>query len=53
MFCDDGAIYIAAEGEVITGRFRVVRIGEKTAEVEDLSRHTRETLAMEADAVTS
>jgi hypothetical protein len=53
LFCDDDTIYLVREGDVIGGRFRVLRIGATSAEVEDLARHKRETLVMEPDAVTS
>jgi hypothetical protein len=53
LFYDDERIYLVVEGDVIGGRYRVLRIGATSAEVEDLTRHTRETLAMEPDALTS
>jgi hypothetical protein len=53
LFYDEEFTYLAAVGDVIGGRYRVLRIAETSAEVEDLTRHTRETLAMEPDAVTS
>jgi hypothetical protein len=46
MFYDDEQVYLAKEGDVIGGRYRVVRIGITAAEIEDLARHTLETLAM-------
>jgi len=52
LFCDDELVYLASEGDVIRGRYRVVRIEELAAEVEDLAAHTRRTLALE-DAVPS
>ena len=50
---EDGAIYVSAEGDIIAGRFRVVRIGANAAVVEDLLKQTRETLAMPLGAVPS
>ena len=46
LFCDEEQVYVAVEGDVIGGRYRVVRIGMTVVEIEDLERHTRETLAM-------
>ncbi|HJZ99737.1 MAG TPA: hypothetical protein VKE70_24680 [Candidatus Solibacter sp.] len=50
---EDGAIYVSAEGDVIAGRFRVVQIGANAAVVEDMLKHTRETLTMPPGAVPS
>jgi len=50
---EDGAIYVSAEGDVIAGRFRVVRISANAAVVDDLVKQTRETLTMPPGAVTS
>ena len=48
LFCDEEQVYVAAAGELIGGKYRVVRIGVASAEIEDLARHTLETLAMAA-----
>jgi hypothetical protein len=52
LFCDNELVYLVSESDVIGGRYRVVRIGILEAEVEDLTVHTRHTLALE-DAVPS
>jgi hypothetical protein len=49
---EDGVIYVSGEGDVIAGRFRVVR-SANAAVVEDLLKQTRETLTIPPAAVTS
>jgi hypothetical protein len=46
LFCDEEQVYVAKEGDVIGGRWRVIRIGVTAAEIEDLVQHTRETVTM-------
>jgi hypothetical protein len=53
LFYEGENIYLASEGDVIGARYRILRIGAMTAEIEDLTSHQRHTLALEPDAVPS
>ena len=44
---DGENVYILAEGETLLGRFRLLRIGNSTAEVEEIASGRRATLVME------
>ncbi len=46
-FTDGDDVFIAGEGEVLLGRFRVLRIGNDTADVEEISSGRRATLRMQ------
>jgi len=47
LFSDSDDVYIAAEGETLLGRFRVLKIGNDSVEVEEISSGRRTTLTME------
>jgi len=47
-FTNGEDVFIAAEGEVVQGRFRVLSIGNTSAEVEEMSSSRRAKLTMEA-----
>jgi hypothetical protein len=47
-FTNGEDVYIAAEGELVQGKFRVVSIGNTWAEVEEMSSNRRARLTMEA-----
>ncbi len=49
-FTNGDEVYIAAEGETVLNRFRVLRIGNTTADVEEISTGKRATLAIEQAA---
>lgn len=46
-FTDGDDVFIAGEGELLLGRFRVLKIGNDTAEVEEISSGRRATLTMQ------
>jgi hypothetical protein len=46
-FTDGDDVFIAGEGELLLGRFRVLKIGNDTAEVEEVSSGRRATLTMQ------
>jgi len=46
-FSDGDQVYIAAEGEVLMGRYRIVKIGNATLEFEEISSGQRGTAALE------
>jgi len=46
-FSDSDDVYIAAEGETLLGRFRVLKIGNDSVEVEEISSGRRTTLTMQ------
>ena len=48
-FTDGDAVFIAGEGELLLGKFRVLKIGNDTAEVEEVSSGRRATLQMQQD----
>lgn len=43
-FADGDEIYLASEGELVANRYRIVRIGDATAEVEEITSKTRRQL---------
>jgi hypothetical protein len=47
-FTDGDNVYIAAEGETIRNQFRVLKIGNQTCDVEEISSGRRATLQLEA-----
>jgi len=49
-FTDGDDVFIAGEGELLLGRFRVLKIGNDTADVEEVSSGRRATLQMQQDA---
>ncbi|MGB6430168.1 MAG: hypothetical protein WBF06_06255 [Candidatus Acidiferrales bacterium] len=49
-FTNGDDVFIAGEGELLLGRFRVLKIGNDTAEVEEVSSGRRATLTMQQDA---
>ncbi|MGB6547110.1 MAG: hypothetical protein WBE97_15960, partial [Candidatus Acidiferrales bacterium] len=46
-FTDGDDVFIAGEGELLLGRFRVLKIGNDTAEVEEVSSGRTTTLTMQ------
>jgi hypothetical protein len=46
-FTDGDDVFIAGEGELLLGRFRVLKIGNDTAEVEEVSSGRRATLTIQ------
>lgn len=44
----DGEVFIAQEGDIVNRRYRVVRIGQNSVEVEDVFDNRRETLPLES-----
>jgi len=46
-FSDADDVYIAAEGETLLGRFRILKIGNDSVEVEELASGRRTTLTMQ------
>jgi hypothetical protein len=46
-FTDGDDVFIAGEGEILLGRFRVLKIGNDTAEIEEVSSGRRATLTMQ------
>ena len=49
-FTDGDDVFIAGEGDLLLGRFRVLKIGNDTADVEEVSSGRRATLQMQQDA---
>ena len=47
-FTNGEDVYIAAEGELVDGHFRVLHIGNATAEVQETTSNRTATLPMEA-----
>ncbi len=47
-FTDQDEVYIAAEGEMILGRFRILRIGNDSVEFEEVNTGLRNTTPIEA-----
>jgi hypothetical protein len=43
-FADGDEVYLASEGELVANRYRIVRIGDATAEVEEITSKTRRQL---------
>jgi hypothetical protein len=43
-FADGDELYLASEGELVANRYRIVRIGDATAEVEEITSKTRRQL---------
>jgi hypothetical protein len=43
-FADGDETYLASEGELVANRYRIVRIGDATAEVEEITSKTRRQL---------
>jgi len=43
----DGEIFIGGEGEIVDRRYRILRIGSSSVDVEDLLENTHHTLAMQ------
>ncbi len=46
-FSDADDVYVAAEGETLLGRFRILKIGNDSVEVEEIASGRRTTLTME------
>ena len=40
-FADGDEVYLAFEGDLVANRYRVVRIGDSTAEIEEVSSKTK------------
>ena len=45
-FGDGDAVFVAEDGEIVDRRYRVVRIGLNSVEVEDLIEHSKHTLSL-------
>lgn len=46
-FADGDAVYLASEGDLVANRYRILRIGDSSAEVEELSSKTRRQLTLQ------
>ncbi len=45
-FAEGDAVYLAGEGELVANRYRVVRIGDSSAEIEEVSSKTRRQISL-------
>jgi hypothetical protein len=46
-FADGDAVYLASEGDLVANRYRILRIGDNSAEVEELSSKTRRQISLQ------
>lgn len=46
-FADGDAVYLASEGDLVANRYRILRIGDSSAEVEELSSKTRRQISLQ------
>jgi len=46
-FADGDEVYLASEGDLVASRYRILRIGESSAEVEELSSKTRRQITLQ------
>jgi Tfp pilus assembly protein PilP len=45
-FADGDEVYLVSEGDLVANRYRVIRIGDNSAEVEELSSKTRRQISL-------
>jgi len=45
-FSEDGDVFVGREGEIINSRYKIVRIGQQSVDLEDLLDNTVQTLAL-------
>jgi hypothetical protein len=46
-FADGDEVYLASEGDLVANRYRILRIGDSSAEVEELSSKTRRQISLQ------
>ncbi|MBM3801876.1 MAG: hypothetical protein FJW26_06110 [Acidimicrobiia bacterium] len=46
-FADGDEVYLASEGELVANRYRILRIGDTSAEIEELSSKTRRQISLQ------
>lgn len=46
-FADGDEVYLASEGDLVANRYRILRIGDNSAEVEELSSKTRRQISLQ------
>ena len=46
-FADGDDVYLASEGDLVANRYRILRIGENSAEIEELSSKTRRQISLQ------
>jgi hypothetical protein len=46
-FADGDEVYLASEGDLVANRYRVIRIGEASAEIEEVSSKTRQQINLQ------
>jgi len=46
-FADGDEVYLASEGDLVANRYRILRIGDSSAEVEELSSKTRRQITLQ------
>jgi len=46
-FADGDAVYLASEGDLVANRYRILRIGDSSAEIEELSSKTRRQITLQ------
>lgn len=46
-FADGDEVYLASEGDLVANRYRILRIGEGSAEIEELSSKTRRQITLQ------
>ena len=46
-FADGDEVYLASEGDLVANRYRILRIGENSAEIEELSSKTRRQITLQ------
>jgi len=46
-FADGDEVYLASEGDLVANRYRILRIGDNSAEIEELSSKTRRQIALQ------
>lgn len=46
-FADGDEVYLASEGDLVANRYRILRIGDNSAEIEELSSKTRRQISLQ------
>jgi len=46
-FADGDEVYLASEGDLVANRYRILRIGDSSAEIEELSSKTRRQITLQ------
>jgi hypothetical protein len=46
-FADGDEVYLASEGDLVANRYRIIRIGDSSAEIEELSSKTRRQITLQ------